>query len=279
MTVYADILFALNACVNYGMLLISARVCGAQIRHLRLALAGMLGGAYAVAVLVPGCSTLQGTWAKVLIWVVMLVCAFGVSKKTVRLALVFLAASFAFGGLVFALVQVLGAGVMTLPGGAFYPVSAGALLTLAGAVYLVAWLAFSRLGEHSGGQIVPLRLTLGVHTAPVRALRDSGNTLKDPITNEPVLVASYQTARQLLPQAGLRQQELADPAALMERLAAQAPSVQTRLIPYRAVGTRAGLLLAVRCTAERSGKCRPALVAFSPTPVSDAGNYEVLIGG
>ena len=59
MTVYADVLFSLNACINYLMLLISARVAGAQIRRIRLAAAAALGGVYAVAALLPGCASLQ----------------------------------------------------------------------------------------------------------------------------------------------------------------------------------------------------------------------------
>ena len=280
MTVYADVLFSLNACINYLMLLISARVAGAQICRIRLAAAAALGGVYAVAALLPGCACLQSGWMKALMWAAMLVLAFGASKKTVRLALLFLASSFAFGGVVYALVGLLGTGVMLLPGGTFYPVSAGALLTLAGVTYLLSWLVFSRLGEHSGGQIVTITLTLGAHMVTVRALRDSGNTLKDPITNEPVLVADWQTAKQLLPEENLQQAEFLNPAALMQRLSERAPTLRLRLVPYRAVGTQAGLLLAVRCTAQQAGrKQRPALVAFSPTAVSDAGNYEALTGG
>ena len=279
MTVYADVLFSLNACINYLMLLVSARVCGARIRRKRFAAAAALGGLYAVASMLPGCFWMQNSWMKALVWAMMLILAFGVCKKTIRLALLFLAASFAFGGIVFALVELAGTGVMVLPGGAYYPVSAGALLTLAGVTYLLSWLVFSRLGEHSGGQIVTIALTLGAHTVPVRALRDSGNTLKDPLTNEPVLVASWQTARQLLPEANLQPTEFLDPAALMQRLLKQSPGLRMRLVPSRAVGTQAGLLLAMRCMAEQTGKQRPALVAFSPTPVSDVGNYEALTGG
>ena len=59
----------------------------------------------------------------------------------------------------------------------------------------------------------------------------------------------------------------------------QEQALRFRLIPYRAVGTRAGLLLAARCEVmERSGRARRALAAFSPTPVSDGGNYQALTG-
>lgn len=279
MTVYADVLFAINAAINYLMLRVSARVAGAQMKTLRLLLAACLGGLYAVCSLLPGCAFLSHALCKLLVWAAMLVLAFGVGKKTIRLALLFLAASFAFGGVMFALVNVMGTGVMLLGAGAYYPVSAGALLVMAGVTYLVSWLVFSRLGEHTGGQIVELRLRVGERSVALRALRDSGNTLKDPITAEAVLVVSWQIAQQLFPKANFCRQDFCDAPSAAARLAALYPAAKPRLIPYRAVGTQAGLLVAVRCEAEQNKKTRPALAAFSPTDVSDAGTFEALTGG
>ena len=153
------------------------------------------------------------------------------------------------------------------------------LILVAAAAYLTARLVFSRLFQHGGRQIVPLTVRLGAREAPIRALRDTGNTLCDPITGEAALVIDAQTAAQLLPQAELTAETLSAPAQLLPELARQYPALRFRLIPYRAVGTRAGLLLAARCeVVERSGRARRALAAFSPTPVSDGGNFQALTG-
>lgn len=279
MTVYVDVLFALNAAINYLMLRVSARVAGAQMKTVRLLLAAALGGLYAVCSLLPSCAFLSNVLCKALVWAAMLVLAFGVGKKTIRLALLFLASSFAFGGVMFALVSVMGTGVMLLGAGAYYPVSAGALLVMAGVTYLISWLVFSRLGEHTGGEIVPLEIKVGERSVPIRALRDSGNTLKDPITAEPVLVVSWQIAQALFPQIKFRQADFSDAASIAERLAELEPAAKPRLIPYRAVGTQSGLLAAIRCEVVQNKKARPALAAFSPTAVSDAGTFEALTGG
>ena len=71
--------------------------------------------------------------------------------------------------------------------------------------------------------------------------------------------------------------DFAAPAALVLRLQRLHP----RLIPFRAVGTGSGLLLALPCEEVRIGKSvqKNGLVAFSPTPVSDGGGYEALTGG
>lgn len=119
-----------------------------------------------------------------------------------------------------------------------------------------------------------------MRTVPLTALLDTGNTLKDPLTGESVLVVDGSIAAQLLPDAGLSTASLADPAGLFASLSEQYPFCRFRLIPYRAVGTVSGLLLAVRCEVSgKSGKPELKLVAFSPTPVSQTGEFDALIGG
>lgn len=279
-TVYADVLFALNAAVNAFLLLASARLGGGQIHPWRLAAAGGMGGLYAVAALLPRLGFLQTAGMKLVLLAGMLLCAFGARRRTLRLGVLFLGLGCCFAGLVLIGVHILGGELFLTPSGAFYPVSAAMLLLLAASAYFLCELAFSRLAEHGGGEIVSLRLALGGRTADIRALRDSGNTLRDPLTNERVLVAEWETAQALLPQANLAPLRAQGAEAAMRHLAVLCPALHPRLIPYRAVGTRAGLLLALRCTVLAAGqKPKRVLVAFSPTPLSDGGNYNALTGG
>lgn len=279
MTVYAERVFALNAVLNFLLLLGSARLAGAPALMRRVLPAAALGGVYAVAALVPALGFLQTAGMKAVTAAVMLLLAFGAEKRTLRLGLLFLALAAAFAGLVLLCTQVFRTGLVLVGGSAYYPVSFFGLVLVAAAAYLTAWLVFSRLFQHGGRQIVPLTVRLGAREVPIRALRDTGNTLCDPITGEAALVIDAQTAAQLLPQAELTAETLSAPAQLLPELARQYPALRFRLIPYRAVGTRAGLLLAARCeVVERSGRARRALAAFSPTPVSDGGNYQALTG-
>ena len=94
------------------------------------------------------------------------------------------------------------------------------------------------------------------------------------MSGESVLVAEWRSAKGLLP-FDLRAEEFQSPAALALKLKDYHP----RLIPYRAVGTASGLLLALPCTIEIGKQCKTGLVAFSPSPLSDGGGYEALTGG
>ena len=163
----------------------------------------------------------------------------------------------------------------------YYPISLKALLLTAAAAYCVVWLVFSRLAAHGGGEIVQVRLRLGDRSARVPALVDTGNSLRDPLTNRPVLVVNWQLAQQILPrsvQPLLSETAFSDPAQLLEQLHQAAPELQLRLIPYRAVGVAHAMLLAVRCDEIVIGKKQQpgALAAFSPTELSDGGAYAAL---
>ena len=168
---------------------------------------------------------------------------------------------------------------MVLPGGTFYAVSVLGLLLLAGLLYMLCYTIFSCTAQH-GSEIRTMTLLYGGNRVPVRALHDTGCTLRDPMTGERVLVADADALRARLPDASITPAALADPAELLLRLKTRAPALPARLLSYKCVGTQAGLILCLRCEIQvRPGVRKRCLAAFSPTPVSDGGNYDALIGG
>ena len=210
---------------------------------------------------------------------VMLLIAFGISRETLRTGLLFLAAVCAFAGAAVLAAQLFGTGVLVLPGGTFYAVSVLGLLLLAGLLYLLCYTVFSCAAQH-GGEIRPMTLLYGANQVPIRALHDTGCTLRDPMTGERVLVAETGALRALLPDVPITPAALADPAELLLRLKTRDPALPARLLSYKCVGTQTGLLLCLRCEIQvKPGVRKRCLAAFSPTPVSDGGNYDALIGG
>lgn len=275
MTVYADLAFALNAAINYFLLLSSARLGGAGIRRGRMVLAAAAGGAYAVASLTPGLAALGSPPIKLASMLAMLLAAFGHEKRLLRLTGLFFAVSAAFAGLMLVLCQLSGTGLLLLGGSVFYPVSLTALLLGAAGAYALLYLTQRRRVRHTG-EIREMKLCLEGRSVPVRALYDTGNTLRDSVTNEPVLIVHYPVLQKLLPDERLTQADFLAPSALLPRLMRLHP----RLIAYRAVGTESGLLLALRCRVEEAGKpSGTVLAAFSPTPLAEDSEFDALTGG
>lgn len=280
MTVYVDVLFGLNTAINYLLLRGSAAMGGCPARRLRLIPAAVLGGLYAVAAVLPDLEWLSGPMYQLLCAAGMILTAFGFKKCALKQALFFFALSFAFGGAVLLVVQAAEPDVLLLEGRAYYAVSTPALLLLAGALYGLAALVLRGWGTHTGGEIVTLNLHLEGRSLTLKALQDTGNTLRDPVSGEAVLVADWTVLNRLLSDHDLTQARFRDPAGLMAVLSAHHPQCRFRLIPYRAVGVESGLLLAIRCgVSQKNNPRRDTLVAFSPNAVSPDGQFDALTGG
>ena len=146
----------------------------------------------------------------------------------------------------------------------------GLLLAEAAGLWALCSLLFR---NESGATYIPVKLCYGGKNVCLTALRDTGNTLRDPVTGEQVLVAGADVAWELL---GLNSQQLKDPVTTV----AAGKHSGLRLVPYRSVGQPAGLMLAARMGESVVGgkKMRP-VVAFSPENLGGGGEYRMLTGG
>lgn len=277
MTVYVDLLFALNTIINYLMLRGSAALGGVQTAVRRLLPAAALGGGYAVVSVLPGLYWVRHWSMQLLCAVLMLLTAFGAKRNTIKQGLFFFALSFAFSGVVLLVIQLAEPDCMFLGGRAYYAVSMPAMLLLAGLCYFVAAMVLRGCGTHTGGDLVSVTLQAEGRSLCVRALRDTGNTLRDPISGQPVMVVEGEKLLQLFPKAQLTQAQLAEPAQAMQKLAEIYPDCRFRLVSYRAVGVQSGLLLAVRCQGIIGKRKQMLLAAFGPAQLGDT--FHALWGG
>ena len=272
MVVYGDMIFLLNLLINYTLLRGTARLGGTAPRQLRLWLGSTVGGLYSVLVFVPGFSWLNMISCKLATAAVMLWTAFGWKSSTLRLAAVFSALSLVLCGTVYAF-HCMGKAPISAGGYLLYPVSWSTLLLTAFAVSTACRFLLPPL-NHSSNSTIPITLSKQGKRIHITALRDSGNTLRDPLSGGEVLTVYWRALSPLLPPS-VNHESLLDPTSLLPRISELSP----RLIPYRTVGTKNGILLAIPLEITIGKESRIGLVALSPTPVSDGGAYEALTGG
>lgn len=276
--VYIDVLFLLNLVVDYLLLLATARITGEMISRVRLAIGALLGAGYAVILFLPGFLWISHPLCKVCSAVLVVLIAFGKSRRLVRLILVFFGASAALGGVVLAL-QMVGAGGLTLENGVLYTgFDVRILLVTVILSYVILSMAFERVARHGGERqdLNTAHISIAEERICLTVLTDTGNTLTDPIGNKPVMVAEARVFRSILPD----NVDPSDPVGSLAYMQDDGMKKRFRLLPYRAVGVEHGMLLAVRTDSVTIGKreWKGLLVALSPTPVSDGGAYQALIG-
>ena len=125
-----------------------------------------------------------------------------------------------------------------------------------------------------------ITVSLGVRRCRLRALHDTGNTLRNPVDGKPVLVAEAAALRCLWDSE--LSALLESPISAEEKMVCLYRMGYTvfSLLPYRSIGTETGLLLAVRCDdlVFRDRTVHGVLVALYPGPVG-RGGYHALWGG
>ena len=252
--IYADVVMGLNFAVDFLLLLAADRLTGHPAAPGRAALAAGVGAVYSGVCLMPGFRFLSNWFWRLVFLGLMAGIAFGWNGSAIRRGGVFLLLSMALGGIA------LGFGTADI----------GMLILAALGLWLLCRYGLRSVGEQT---YVPVELAYGEKKLKLLALRDTGNTLKDPLTGEQVLVAGADVAEELL---GLTEQQLQHPVETL----AKGVLPGLRLVPYRAVGQPGGMLLALRFQGAVVGKnVGSPLVAFAPQRLGRGAEYRMLTGG
>lgn len=241
----------LNLLVECLLLMGTNRLCGYPSSFLRIHLGAALGSIYAVGCLLPGFRFLGGVHWRIISLAAISMTAFGLHRSALRRGAVFTLLHMALGGLT----QGIGDGGIA------------SLVIGAGGIFALCLLGFR--GSIGGKQLIPVELNYKGKQLRLMALRDTGNTLRDPLTGSSVLVVGAEAAMEL---TGLTIQQLKSPLEAIGAI----PGL--RLIPYRSVGQEAGFLLAMRIRQVKVGSWKgSALVAFAPEGLGT--EYQALTGG
>ena len=280
--VYLDRVVLLNLAVDYLLLLATARLAGLPLRRGRLGLAAALGAAYAAAVFLPGCRGLAHPLCRLAAGTAMCRLAWRRERRPWRLTALFFLLSGALAGLLLAMGLAAGSPEALLSRVYHADVSWPVLLGTALGMSLLLRLVFGQAARHGGNEIMSITISLGGKCCTVRALHDTGCTLRDPVTGGPVLVLERRALDPLWtpPVRDILAQPL-PPEEKMARLHGEGSGRRFTLLPFTAVGTASGLLLAVYSDyIELAGRRhRRALLALSDGPLSDGGGYQALWGG
>lgn len=230
--------------VNVLLLFSSGRLLGGGANPLRILVGALLGTLFTGLSMLPGFGFLSHIQWRLCSLALSALLAFGFSRETPPKLLLFLLLHLSLSGIT------------------------GSKKEMTSMLMGSAGIGFACLAVGKRRNLIPVELTYGAQTVRILALRDTGNTLRDPITGKPVLIVGADIAEKL---TGLSPTALHDPVGTMGTI----PGL--RLIPYRTVGNT-GFLLALRIPSVKIGNWQGSvLVAFSPQKLGSG--YQALTGG
>ncbi|MDD4237392.1 MAG: sigma-E processing peptidase SpoIIGA [Desulfotomaculaceae bacterium] len=292
--VYLDQVFLGNLVMNYVILWAAAKLSRAPVHRGRLVAGAALGAAYALAIFIPGAGFLQSVWFKTVASAGIVAVAF--CPLTVRMFLIclgcFFLASFTLGGLAIGIIFYLHSGSMSSWDGVskviadnFWPGIILGLMALWGAGR--GFTALLKKGKFENLFRIPILINSGGRQVRVEALLDTGNQLKDPMTQNPVVVVEYNSLKSLLPeevQAGLERDGEVDIWGILGSLSESGLVSRFSAVPFQSLGRANGMMLGFRpdeVLIERQGKLtRPVrvVVGIYRKRLDPEGAYHALLG-
>lgn len=251
MTVYLDVVLLENLCMNYIILFATGYIMKIRMKQLRLVFSGLLGGVYAVIAYLEILPIYSSIGMKLLLSIIMVYIAFHSKniKNLCKQLVIFYLTSFAFGGCAFALLYFVKPQNILMRNGVYvgtYPIKIALLGGIIG--FIITYIAFKvvKTKLHKKDIIYEIEIELEGQTLKLKAMLDTGNLLKDPISGMPVVVVEKQQLYSILPAKLLDNIDKligGESKNLLDQIEEKQIFTRFRMIPFSSVGKQNGLML------------------------------------
>ncbi len=204
MTVYLDVIFLENICMNYIILLATGLILKKKISYIRILLSSTLGSIYVLVTYITNFQTLFGITMKILLSIAMIYIAFGSNsiKKQIKELLVFYLTSFAFGGTAFAMIYFIKPQNVVIKNGVYIGTYVFNTILIGGIVgFILINIVFKIVKRKITKEDMncKMKIIFDGNFVEVKTMIDTGNMLKDPISQKPVAIVEATLVKQILP--------------------------------------------------------------------------------
>ncbi len=204
-TIYIDVLLCVNLVINYLLLSAVGFYTQTKITVLRLLLGAGVGAICSLTILLPKLSFLPDSALKLAVGAATVISAYGLKprKTLVRLYAVFLTATFFFCGIMIALWYLFTPKDLIIKNSVIYLNISPVKLILCSLICYILFKLIHRLaGKINTKDTVCILTVKQDHSAVrVKALIDTGNSLKEPFSQSPVIIIPRSIAVPVTPKA------------------------------------------------------------------------------
>lgn len=253
MTIYIDIVIMENLIMNYIILCATGIVSKNKIRHLRLIMASLLGAIYSVVAYMKILEIYSNIVLKILLSVIIVYIAYNPQtvKKLWKTLVMFYLVSFVFGGVAFSLIYIIKPQDIIMKNGLFlgtYPLKTIILGAIVAFAIIIIAVKIIRKKFTTKDMICDIEIILNNKKINTKALIDTGNMLKEPITNTPVVVVEKILLYKCIPKEilnNINQIIGGDLEKIPQQIQSQYIS-KLKLIPFSSLGKQNGMLLGIK---------------------------------
>lgn len=289
MTVYLDIVLIENLFMNYIILLATGFIIKINLNHLKMIISALVGAIYAILSymeIFPFYSTMI---VKIGLSIAMIYIAFtpkGI-KSLFKHLIMFYLVSFVFGGCAFALLYFVKPEDIFMINGVYigtYPIKIVLLGGIVGYIVIYSGFKFVKKRISKKGLIYDIEIKVNENYTKLKAMLDTGNQLKDPITGNPVIVVEKDSLYEILPGTLLNRTEEIIGGEWNENEENISYRARFRIIPFTSIGKQNGILLGFKVdkvtiiTDTENIICKNVIVCIYNQKLAKTDAYSALIG-
>lgn len=291
MTIYIDIVLIENLIMNYIILFTTAVVLKIKVNHIRLILASLLGAGYSIIAYMGIIKVYSSIILKIILSVLIIYIAFNPQniKKMCKDLLLFYLVSFVFGGAAFALIYIIKPQNILMKNGLFlgtYTLKTVMLGAVVAFCIIIGAFAIIKNKISIKDMFCEIEILINQKKIKTKAIIDTGNMLKEPITNVPVIVVEHILLYSCMPKEILNNlKEIMGgdfkniPCDIQEKYISK-----LKLIPFSSLGKQNGMLIGIRpeyvkvITDEQEKINKNVIIGIYEKSLTKKGEYQALIG-
>ncbi len=291
MTIYIDVVLIENLIMNFIILLATGLILKENIKIIRLLLSSLLGAIYSVVSYMSILEIYTSMILKVILSIVMIYLAFNPQtvKKMWKELLIFYLTSFVFGGAAFAFIYIIKPQNILMKNGLFlgtYPLKTIILGAIIAFIIIIAAFTVVKSKISKKDMFCEVEIKIDEKTIKTTAMLDTGNLLKEPITNTPVIVVEHTLLYDCIPEEILNHlEELlgGDFKNISENIKNEYIA-KLKFIPFSSLGKQNGMLLGIKADyikikeEERESKKKNIIVGIYNKSLTKRGEYRALLG-
>ena len=289
MTIYLDIVILENICMNFIILFATGIINKTKIKYGRIFLASLLGGVYAVVSYMDILKLYSNILVKILLSICMVYIAFKSEKIKIlfKQLLIFYLTSFTFGGVSFALLYFVKPQDIFMRNGVYtgtYPIKIVLISGIIGFAVLIIAFKVIKGRINKNNMYCQIKINLFENCKTVKAVIDTGNFLKDPITGVPVIVVEKEALEDLINKEIIDNVEKILNGSINEEIDISKYSSRIRMIPFSSLGRKNGLLLGISVDSieiefeDVSRKVENIIIGIYNDVLSSTKKYNALVG-
>lgn len=291
MTIYLDVVLIENLMMNFIILLATGLILKEEIKKTRLLLSSLLGAIYSIVSYLSILEIYASQILKIILSIVMVYIAFNPQtiKKMWKDLLLFYLTSFVFGGAAFALIYIVRPQDILMKNGLFlgtYPFKTILLGAIIAFVVIITAFTVVKSKITKKDMFTKIRIQLNQKSIETIAMIDTGNLLKEPITNTPVIVVEHTLLYGCLPKEILNHLEelLGGDFAKIPEEIKEEYIVKLKFIPFSSLGKQNGMLLGIRADnveiqeEEKNKRKEDIIIGIYNKSLTKRGEYRALIG-